>query len=334
MDQHTVLGSRVMRIIQALRRGGLDVDALCQQLDLDLATLGAPNARCPIEAVRALWELAAQTTGNPNIGLEVASEFSPAGLDVLDYAMMSSVNLRAALERAIRYARIVDDATEYRCNDAASGWKISFVFQDGARAVPRQSVDFVLLSSLNFCRWIAGSCLRPQLVELHYPAPADLAPYQAAFQCPLRFDASVNSILFSHADLDRRLHTHNPQLAALHERFADEQIAELQRGKTSSRVRELIILSLPSGEPTRKQIASALCLGERTLHRRLRLEGTTFHRLLDETRRSLAEHYLTSGTMSLTEATYLLGFSDQSNFCRATRRWFECAPRQLRTLAK
>lgn len=334
MDKHTVLGSRVLRIVQALRHGGLDVDSMCPQIGIDVAALAMANARCPIEAVRALWELAAQTSGNADIGLEVAGEFSPVGLDVLDYAMMSSVNLRAALERAIRYSRIVDDATEYRCSELASGWKLGIVFQQGGRAVPRQSVDFILHSSLNFCRWIAGASLRPLRVEFRHPAPANLRSYEAAFQCPLEFGAAQDSMLFSHADLDRRLQTHNPQLAVLHERCADEQIAELQRGKTSNRVRELVMLSLPSGEPTRRQIASALCLSERTLLRRLQDEGTTFHRLLDETRRSLAEYYLTSGSVSLTEATYLLGFSDQSNFCRATRRWFECAPRQVQRSTK
>ena len=74
-----------------------------------------------------------------------------------------------------------------------------------------------------------------------------------------------------------------------------------------------------------------LSLGsERTLHRRLAAEGTSFQRLLDDTRRELAQHYLGQRNLSLADIAYLLGFSDQSSFFRAARRWFGSSPRDYR----
>jgi AraC-like DNA-binding protein len=51
---------------------------------------------------------------------------------------------------------------------------------------------------------------------------------------------------------------------------------------------------------------------------------------LDDTRRELAQQYLGQTDVSLADATYLLGFGDQSSFFRACKRWFGTSPRLYR----
>jgi AraC-like DNA-binding protein len=72
-------------------------------------------------------------------------------------------------------------------------------------------------------------------------------------------------------------------------------------------------------------------MSERTLQRRLEEEETSFLQLLDDTRRELADQYLGRLHLSLGQAAYLLGFSDQSSFFRACRRWFKLSPGQYRS---
>ena len=74
-----------------------------------------------------------------------------------------------------------------------------------------------------------------------------------------------------------------------------------------------------------------LRLSERTLQRRLQEEATSFVQLLDDTRRELAEQYLGRLQLSLAQAAYLLGFSDQRSFFRACKRWFKVSPGQYRS---
>ena len=168
-------------------------------------------------------------------------------------------------------------------------------------------------------------------VALSYPAAADLAPYRAAFRCPISFDAARNSILLSHADVTMPLPTSNPLLAELHERFAGEYLRHFDHAQVSHRAREVIIRRLPDGEPRRDQVAGALCMSERTLQRRLEEEATCFIELLDGTRRELAEQYLGRLHLTLAQAAYLLGFADQSSFFRACKRWFDLSPGQYRS---
>jgi AraC-like DNA-binding protein len=127
------------------------------------------------------------------------------------------------------------------------------------------------------------------------------------------------------------LPTFNPMLAELHERFAGDYLRHFDHAQTSYRAREVIIRKLPDGEPRRDEIASELCLSERTLQRRLQEEATSFVQLLDNTRRELAEQYLGRLQLSLAHAAYLLGFADQRSFFRACKRWFNVSPGQYRS---
>jgi AraC-like DNA-binding protein len=71
-------------------------------------------------------------------------------------------------------------------------------------------------------------------------------------------------------------------------------------------------------------------MSERTLQRRLEEERSSFALVIDDTRRELAEQYLSRLKLSLGEAAYLLGFADQSSFFRACKRWFGVPPGQYR----
>src|SRR5262249_36981721 len=112
--------------------------------------------------------------------------------------------------------------------------------------------------------------------------------------------------LFARADVISPLPTAHPLLAEVHERVAGEHLRRLDLAHVSSRARATIIRHLPEGEPRRAQIANKLEMSERTLQRRLEAEGTSFHRLLDDTRREVAQQYLGQTDTSLCDATYLL----------------------------
>ena len=65
---------------------------------------------------------------------------------------------------------------------------------------------------------------------------------------------------------------------------------------------------------------------ERTLNRRLRSEGTTFHRQLDAVRHEVSLQLLSNTAMRLAEIAATLGYADASAFVRAFRRWSGTTP--------
>jgi AraC-like DNA-binding protein len=277
-----------------------------------------------------LWELAAARSGNPAIGLAGSNVAKPASFDVVAYTMMSSPHLLGILERLSRYVAIVSDAASVTVAEDDEGCRMIIELFGGGRPVPRQRFEFDLMTVLSFCRWVTNRDLRPLALELRFPPPADVRPYQDAFKCPLRFNSKANALLFARADAMAPLPTAHPLLAEMHERVASEHLQRLDHAHISGRVRAAIIRRLPDGEPRRSDIASALKISERSLQRRLEAEGTSFVRLLDVTRRELAQQYLGQTDVSLADAAFLLGFADQRSFFRASKRWFGTSPRHHR----
>lgn len=317
-------------IVELFEAVGLDVAELFAEAGLDVTQLTMREARFAPEKISALWELAVQRSGNPSLGLAMPELAHPASFDMVVHVMMTSLNLLNAIERLLRYIRIVSDAADIRLHEEDSGYGLSIVLDGGGRPVPRARVEFVVVTIFNILRWLSGRRLRPLSVDFPYPAPVDLEPYRQAFDAPLNFNAPVHQVHFAHSDLAAPLPMANPELAALHDRVAGEYLTRLDRAKTSARVRELIIPRLPDGDPLRADIARQLCLSERTLQRRLQEEGTSFNELVDQIRRELAQQYLSDRRLTMAQAAYLLGFSDQSTFFRACKRWFDTSPGEYR----
>lgn len=71
-------------------------------------------------------------------------------------------------------------------------------------------------------------------------------------------------------------------------------------------------------------------MGGRTLQRRLSERGYSFQTLVDESRRQLAEQLLQQTDYSLAEVAFMTGFSEQSAFTRAFKRWAGQTPRSFR----
>ena len=329
MIKRTTSSAWVAGIADALESQHLDVRALFAELGMDHAALGSADARFPTEKVSELWRLAAERSGNAAIGLTPRKAHF-ASFEVLGYAMMSSENLLAGLEHLARYLRVVTEAAIVRIEHGDHGSTLRFELIGGELPVPAQRYEFDLLVFLGFCGWVSGRDLRPQEVELAQPAPVDIGPYHDAFQCPLRFGAPEYCVRFARADLLRPLPAANSTLAELHARLLGEGLDRMGDARTSHRVRDLILQRLSNGEPKRGDIAKALFMSERTLQRRLQDEGTSFHEVLDGTRRELAQRHLRQRQVSLGQLAYLLGFADQSAFQRACKRWFDTSPRQYR----
>jgi len=327
----TVSSAWVKGIIDSLERAGVDVRVILTEADIDAAAVEDPLARFRSERISILWERAAIYSGNPAIGLAMPRAPILSLYDAVGYAMMSSPNLLASAERLVRYLRVVSDAATVQLADGgAAGYRMSFALFGGGRPVPRQRVEFDVLSLLEFFRWVSGRKLRPRSVELAFPRPAELRPYEDAFECQLRFDAGVNCLVFKRSDLVEPLPTSSPALSQLHDRLAGDLLERLDDASMTRRVREQIVQMLPNGEPRRAALAKALGVSERTLQRRLADERAHLNVLIEGTRRELAQEYLANGRLSLAEVAYLLGFADQSNFFRSFKRWFATSPGEFR----
>jgi AraC-like DNA-binding protein len=71
-------------------------------------------------------------------------------------------------------------------------------------------------------------------------------------------------------------------------------------------------------------------MSQQQLRRVLKKHHTCFQCVLNDTRKAHAAHYLYETDIRFSEIAFLLGFSDQSAFTRAVKRWYNMTPKELR----
>jgi AraC-like DNA-binding protein len=153
---------------------------------------------------------------------------------------------------------------------------------------------------------------------------------QEFFRAPVHYNAARNAISIDLAVARRPLSSANAELAHANERVIKDYLAQLSGSPTVLRVKARLIDDMPSGPVPAAVIAAELHMSPRSLQRKLREEGTTYKAVLEETRRDLAKRLIEDEELSLSDITYMLGFSEVSSFSRSFKRWTGMAPSVVR----
>ena len=330
---YKISASFVESLLNTLRGEGLDEKRLCREAGIDMRRLGAADAFFKRNGVYRLMELAALESGNPNLGLKAYAHFLPGSFQLVGYVMMSSPNLKQALECLARFSPLLGNGFSIVLSaEQGGGLRLGVIEHGEVRyPQPKEFEDAGAATLLGFCRWLMGGHL-PQLLQLEFTQaePQDVSEYRRLFACPLRFGARHGSILFDRQQLLRPLSTANEALAQLHSSLAEFRLGQLGGASLVARVRVLLCERLGLEGCDMESVAAAFCVSKRTLQRGLEKEGVKFAGVLDDVRRQLADHYLRHSQHGLAQVGELLGFKDQSSFHKACLRWFGKAPGRYR----
>jgi len=329
----STLSSVVLLITKALDAEGVDSKQVLIRAGLNPAHLYDSNARYSYPAVTHLWKMAAKVTGDPCFGFKAARYWHPTTLHALGYTWLASDTLGDALQRAARYVRIANSAMTAAFEETDRGYCFTMDLDKDWRGIQPadEAIDASIALVLDMCRHCYGADLYPTLIEVSRPKISQCAKrYEQLFNSPVHYSSNRTAIYFNKADITQRLPTANAELARTNEKIIVDYLARLDKSNITTQVKAKLLELLPSGHFTEDSIIQSLHLSQRTLQRKLKEEGTTFKELLDETRRELAKAYVNDTSLSFSEITYLLGFSEQSNFTRAFKRWQGQSPSAFR----
>jgi len=330
----TLLATTGQIFLRLLELHGIDAERFVREGGYDPALFRDPAARLPTRAVDQASRAAAERIADPAFALRAARCWHPSNLGALGHAWLASSTLRTALRRLERFNRILTDKATFRLEESARGLRLVFDHRRADIALAAPGVDFAFSILIDMCRMNYGAALRPLEVTLGRAKPADAGPWEHFFGCRVQFGAARHSFLLSRRDADEPLPVANRQLAAALDAILTRQLAHLDRSNVAARCKAVVLERLASGESPEGEVARVLHMSRRTLQRKLAEEDLTYQQLVDDTRRDLALRYLEDPGKSLTEITFLLGFSGQSAFTRAFRRWTGKSPSAYRPIAR
>ena len=288
-----------------------------------------PGLRVPWEKIDRIRAKAVELSGDEAFGIKSASALQPSQFGALGYAWQASLTLRKACSRLQRFGRIVNDKVVAGVEDRDGCMVVTMDINTESRCEFARD-DGALAMVTRMGRIITGDEFRLHAVKFKRKQPLDMKPYFEFFGCQLNFEQDKNQLLIPTAFVDEVLSGANPELALLNDQVATRRLALLDRNDIVARVRASLMDQLPNGSVSDDSVAESLHMSVRTMHRKLTDVDQNFRALLVETRRSLAEQYILDNSLTLTEISLLLGFSEPSSFSRAYKNWTGSSPSEVR----
>jgi len=291
--------------------------------------LADPDARIPTLLGRELLLALLEKSGDAALGIHAGERIESADFGVVHHAVRNCPDVRQALLCTARYLRLLDDNV------------VGTLLEEGERGVwqihnliprPLPAVnDFQVTVALRTISHFLGR--RANLLEVHvtHAAATDAQEYARAFRAPVRFEAEHNAVVMPREVLDAPVAHANRELFSMFDHRAQQRLDELAQSESIvAKVRQLLVKHLDEGNVGIADSAQRLHMSAATLRRRLAEEGTTHKDLLEQVRREVALHQLHERRLSVGQIAFLLGFSSQSAFGRAFRRWVGTTPLEYR----
>jgi len=294
----------------------------------------SPDDFMGYEQVETLLQTAAEMTNCSYFGALMGSQQTIGLLGIIGYVMQQSSNTRIALDQLIEHFSLHVKGGSILELDIAGDHAIFSYKVTGDFKEVKQTNELALAEIMVTMRAILGDRWKPTAVRFTHKAPANLRPYCEIFRVPVSFNQEENQVLFPRELLKRKISSADPELNRILLSHIELLKKELLKYEASSdlctQVETLVRQTLPLGKSSSKHIASLMSVHRRTLHRMLKVEGSSFTAILEKVRKSIAINRLRHSDVSIIQLANYLGYADNSAFTRSFKRWTDKTPQQWR----
>lgn len=296
-----------------------------QRLQL-VTDIDAPRGRerVALDTQDALWTRLTEQSSDPLIGLQLALNLQVGHLDLTGLLLMSCETLGETFETLLEYLPLIGQGGDVSLEKHAEWVRLSY--EPHYECCRSQRAELALVSTMQLARWSTDNRFQVQRVTFQHAPLDDPKRYESLLNCPVQFEATKNSLLFARLELDHRLIQANPALRDQLSTLAEQSLRELGDESVSAQVAQAI---RSDPQASKEEIAKRLAISSRHLARCLVDEGFSFRQLRDRELESLARDALKRGD-KITAISFELGFSDDSAFAKAFRRWTGQSPSQFR----
>lgn len=320
-----------LALVDACDRLGVDTESMLAAVGLQRETLRDPDARLTVADVSALWAKAYELSGDSLLSLHAAEACPLGAYKVIDYMASNARTVGEAFRYTTGYFKLINTEVNLPIDESGDPVSISLVDKSGSLGVARPYAEYCLAIFVLHTREATGVAMPLRQLQFAHPRPPDTSEHARIFGCDAEFDAASTRIVIDRSVWEQACSTAQPGVLAVLAEHADMLLEKLPKGpELVERVRKAIGDRLRAGDPSLETVARELAMSPRSLQRHLRDLGYSYVALVDELRQETAKLYLAQSDVAIAEVSYLLGFSDQSSFNRAFKRWSGSTPHKYR----
>lgn len=316
-------------IEKVLRSLDCEPEPVFSRAGFTAAEFADPEHRIDFHAGDALLNECVRATGCSHFGLLLGQSSLARHLGLVTELSQCAPSIEAALVDIVNYLDLHDTGGIAAIERSSSSCTFSYALHVESLQATEVIYDLAALMLCNIMRGLCGVGWSPTAAYLARSQPSDPTPYRRYLRAPLHFDATATYLVFPLEQLGRM-----PLGAdeARHNTLQADAVRQLNSAEPqlTRQVRDLIRRNLLAGSSDVEDVAAPLNLHERTLHRRLRAEGTTYREQLDSVRFAVGQHYLAGTEMSVGDIAHALGYSSIASFDHAFKRWAAVSPKHWR----
>ncbi len=331
MSTRSLLG--FIMTMDALRKGGFDVDKPLKKLGIDLSQL-SPDGEIERAHELRLLSAVAESLPDPLAGLKAGAIRSLAGYGPLTMLLVTSSTPWEAMQTGVRYQALT---YLYGTLALVPGERLSALT---IKPVPlpgscrRFIIDRDMVGTYQLVQDIQinlGLDIHPVKVVFPYPKPKESKVYEQHFGCPVEFDGDEGQFLFRNEDALIPFPAGNRNVHLMY-RDQCEQLLKKRESELKTLADQVAShLALFVGDfPTAEDVARTFGLAERSFRRRLSTESTSFRKVLDGVRYRKACELLRETDLSIEGIATRLGYAESAAFNHAFQRWAEMSPGEYR----
>ena len=315
------------------KAAGVNADSLLKGAGITQQQVDDPAARVNVRDQIRFLNLAAEALQDDLLGFHLAESCELREIGLLYYVSASSDTLGQALQQAARYSSIVNEGVSLKFGNGHVGFTFHYV--GVSRHLDRHQMEFFATTTVRICRQLTRQHVTPLRVKLTHRRDTVSPALAEFFGDDVEFAAAIDEVIFAPPIGDLPVVSADPYLNKLLISYCEEALARrpANLGSFRSAVENAIVPLLPHGKAQAAEIAGKLGVSQRTLARRLTLEGVSFSEVLDSLKSYLAQRYLADESLSISQIAWLLGYQEVSAFTHAFKRWTGKTPREARSRA-
>ncbi len=320
----------VLRLLQSARDMELNTTHLLQRAGIHTEIATRPNLQVRNRHFINLLLLMSSELQDEFYGM-ASRRLKKGSLAMMTDIALHSKNLEGALEGIHRFIEIVTDDFEVNLTQHNAIAQVELVQRNQQTDPEFFLSDYWLFYLHRLSSWLIGYLI--PITSIAFMGPPSEREKEARFIDLLATDWRGGS--------DRNLLTFSSKYLAMpvvRSKVEWLQHVENVRGgmfswpnsdkSATNKVKRVIFeqLNVKHSTPSLQTVAQNLAMSPQTLRRRLREEGSSFQRLLDQLRCDLAIEALYLQHLSVEKASQMLGFSEVRSFSRAFKKWTGMPP--------
>lgn len=311
---------------------GLSQDDLFRTIALSGQTAIKPDHMVrDTEFFDFLEQLAAYSDDGRSIAVRVGSQMRCNDYGAFGLAFKSAVTLLGSFKRVERFGKVVTSIANYSIDRRDLSAFMRVHEGEHKRLGLHMTNELAVAAATALSREVSEGAFVPTAVSFAHPRPSDVTEFERVFDCPVRFNAEHDGFEVAEQFLDAENRLGDEKTSEFFDLHLEKELGSLTDDTgLAQRVRIQVSSSLSEGVPLISDIASRLGMSGRSLQRRLSDRGYAYQDIVDEARRTLSERLLRTTEYSLAEVAFLAGYSEQSTFSKAFKRWNGQTPRSYR----